>query len=255
MRGWSENSHAISKDRSFPQTSMAAKKGPWSVQDLQGDRVSKKEIIQLLQQQASHQFLEEQKLLGSLKNVAKTSTKDHLVKSYELLLKNQKFKDDKAENVQSKPSKGVGKKPAADSKSTVATAAPPVVEEPPKYSKSVLKRGDKLSYPQRGDTVACWYKGMLEDGTVFDSNLPAGGRKGKSAKPLTFKVGVGKVIKGWDEALMTMSNGEKARLEIESEWAYGKKGLPDGKIYLPDILIACTLSSVEKRATVQIAEH
>uniref|UniRef100_A0A8C4R8C8 peptidylprolyl isomerase n=1 Tax=Eptatretus burgeri TaxID=7764 RepID=A0A8C4R8C8_EPTBU len=241
MRGWSENSHAISKDRSFPQTSMAAKKGPWSVQDLQGDRVSKKEIIQLLQQQASHQFLEEQKLLGSLKNVAKTSTKDHLVKSYELLLKNQKFKDDKAENVQSKPSKGVGKKPAADSKSTVATAAPPVVEEPPKYSKSVLKRGDKLSYPQRGDTVACWYKGMLEDGTVFDSNLPAGGRKGKSAKPLTFKVGVGKVIKGWDEALMTMSNGEKARLEIESEWAYGKKGLPDGKY--PSWTVCCRFLS------------
>ncbi len=33
----------------------------------------------------------------------------------------------------------------------------------------------------------------------------------------------------WDEGLLTMSKGETARLEIESEWAYGKKGLPDSK--------------------------
>lgn len=33
----------------------------------------------------------------------------------------------------------------------------------------------------------------------------------------------------WDEALLTMSKGEKARLEIDPEWAYGKKGLPDSK--------------------------
>lgn len=33
----------------------------------------------------------------------------------------------------------------------------------------------------------------------------------------------------WDEALLTMSKGEKARLEIEPEWAYGKKGQPDAK--------------------------
>lgn len=33
----------------------------------------------------------------------------------------------------------------------------------------------------------------------------------------------------WDEALLTMSKGEKAKLEIEPEWAYGKKGVPDSK--------------------------
>ncbi|CAD7691230.1 unnamed protein product [Nyctereutes procyonoides] len=54
--------------------------------------------------------------------------------------------------------------------------------------------------------------------------------KKKNAKPLSFKVGIGKVIRGWDEALLTMSKGEKARLEIEPEWAYGKKGQPDAKI-------------------------
>ena len=49
-------------------------------------------------------------------------------------------------------------------------------------------------------------------------------KKKKNAKPLSFKVGIGKVIRGWDEALLTMSKGEKARLEIEPEWAYEKKG-------------------------------
>lgn len=37
------------------------------------------------------------------------------------------------------------------------------------------------------------------------------------------------MIRGWDGALLTMSKGEKARLEIEPEWAYGKKGQPDAK--------------------------
>lgn len=33
----------------------------------------------------------------------------------------------------------------------------------------------------------------------------------------------------WDEGLLTMSKGETARLEIDPEWAYGKKGVPDSK--------------------------
>lgn len=86
--------------------------------------------------------------------------------------------------------------------------------------------------------------------TAFVVSVAA--KKKKQAKPLSFKVGVGKVIRGvgsvftsslvyllrlthhllspqWDEALLTMSKGETARLEIEPEWAYGKKGLPDSK--------------------------
>lgn len=40
--------------------------------------------------------------------------------------------------------------------------------------KSVLKKGDKTNFPKKGDTVSCWYTGTLEDGTVFDTNIPAG---------------------------------------------------------------------------------
>lgn len=45
---------------------------------------------------------------------------------------------------------------------------------PPKYTKSVLKKGDKTNFPKKGDTVSCWYTGSLEDGTVFDTNIPTG---------------------------------------------------------------------------------
>lgn len=62
-----------------------------------------------------------------------------------------------------------------------------------------------------------------QDGTVFDTNIQTSSKK-KNAKPLSFKVGIGKVIRGWDEALLTMSKGEKGSgLEIEPEWAYERK--------------------------------
>lgn len=42
---------------------------------------------------------------------------------------------------------------------------------PPKYTKAILKKGDKTNFPKKGDTVSCWYTGSLEDGTVFDTNV------------------------------------------------------------------------------------
>ncbi|RKO91289.1 hypothetical protein BDK51DRAFT_15496, partial [Blyttiomyces helicus] len=81
-------------------------------------------------------------------------------------------------------------------------------------------------YPKKGNTVSCFYTGTLEDGRIFDSNNTGK----KKPVPLKFKVGVGRVIRGWDEALLTMSKGEKAKLYIESEWAYGKKGMPEARI-------------------------
>ncbi|CAI9549054.1 unnamed protein product [Staurois parvus] len=163
----------------------------WSDEQLHGDDLPKKDVIVFLQEHASESFLAEHKLLGNVKNVAKTAKKDHLITAYNKLFE----------------TKG-----------------------PPKYTKFMLKKGDKTNFPKKGDTVHCWYTGTLENGTVFDSNITTSAKKKKATKPLAFKVGVGRVIRGWDEALLTMSKGEKAKLEIESEWAYGKKGQPDAKI-------------------------
>ncbi|KAJ2758026.1 FK506-binding protein 2B, partial [Coemansia nantahalensis] len=97
-----------------------------------------------------------------------------------------------------------------------------------KYEKTLIKKGAGERFPSKGDRVSVFYTGRLADGTVFDSNTQAKGRKPPS--PLVFKVGTGRVIRGWDEALLTMVRGEKARLVIRPEWAYGQRGLDAGGI-------------------------
>jgi len=64
-------------------------------------------------------------------------------------------------------------------------------DEPPKYTKTVLKKGDKVNFPKPGDQVAVKYTGKLDSGFVFDTNTD---KKGKP--PLRFKVGKGIVIRG-----------------------------------------------------------
>ena len=61
--------------------------------------------------------------------------------------------------------------------------------------------------PKKGDQVAVHYTGMLLDGKVFDSSLYRG-------QPLNFAVGIGQVIEGWDEGILLLNEGDKARLVI-----------------------------------------
>ncbi|TPV32920.1 peptidylprolyl isomerase [Paucihalobacter ruber] len=71
--------------------------------------------------------------------------------------------------------------------------------------------------PQKGNKVAVHYKGQLMDGTVFDSSY-------KRNQPLEFQVGVGQVIEGWDEGILLLNEGDKARLVIPSNLGYGSRG-------------------------------
>jgi len=80
----------------------------------------------------------------------------------------------------------------------------------------VHKKGEGPT-PKKGQTVVAHYTGLLEDGTKFDSSHDRG-------KPIEFPVGEGRVIKGWDEAFMTMSKGEKRTLIIPPELGYGERG-------------------------------
>ncbi|XP_061668589.1 peptidyl-prolyl cis-trans isomerase FKBP3 isoform X2 [Syngnathoides biaculeatus] len=197
----------------------------WSDEHLKSDDLPKKDLIKFIQDHAAHSFLTDHKLLGNIKNVAKTAKKEQLVAAYNELFASKRFKGTEPVEDATKQMKAV----KLDEKPKEVKAE--VVDEgPPRFTKSTLKKGDKTNFPKKGDTVSCWYTGTLEDGTIFDTNIPSAARKKKQTKPLSFKVGLGRVIRGWDEGLLTMSKGETARLEIEPEWAYGKKGLPDSKI-------------------------
>lgn len=82
----------------------------------------------------------------------------------------------------------------------------------------VLESGaDGAASPEVSDSVLAHYHGTLIDGTVFDSSVDRG-------QPATF--GLSQVIPGWTEALQLMKVGDKWRLFIPSEMAYGEAGFP-----------------------------
>ena len=75
--------------------------------------------------------------------------------------------------------------------------------------------------PQPGDRITVHYSGTLQNGQKFDSSYDRG-------QPFTFQIGMGRVIKGWDEGVMTMKVGGKRRLIIPPELGYGQRDM--GKI-------------------------
>jgi FKBP-type peptidyl-prolyl cis-trans isomerase len=70
-----------------------------------------------------------------------------------------------------------------------------------------------------GDTVVMNYRGTLLNGTEFDSSF-------KRNQPFTTQIGVGQVIKGWDEGVPGMKVGGKRKLTIPADMAYGARGVP-----------------------------
>ncbi len=82
------------------------------------------------------------------------------------------------------------------------------------YQDLVVGEGDQ---PQTNQVVFVQYTGRLMDGTVFDSSY-------RRNQPFAFRLGVGEVIRGWDEGVATMKVGGKRRLIIPPELAYGSRG-------------------------------
>lgn len=72
-------------------------------------------------------------------------------------------------------------------------------------------------HPSPGKSVKVHYTGWLEDGTKFDSSVDRG-------TPFEFTIGVGQVIPGWDEGVMTMKVGGKRKLIVPSQLGYGAAG-------------------------------
>lgn len=79
--------------------------------------------------------------------------------------------------------------------------------------------GDGKTFPKAGDTVKVHYTGTLASGDKrkFDSSVDRN-------QPFITKIGVGHVIKCWDEGMLQLSVGEKATLHCSSDYAYGSRG-------------------------------
>ena len=107
----------------------------------------------------------------------------------------------------------------------VATICVAGDEENKKANKKQLQIGIKKKVEdckrtsKKGDSLSMHYVGKLEDGTEFDSSV---GRN----QPFEFTLGVGQVIKGWDQGLLDMCEGEKRKLIIPSHLGYGDRGAP-----------------------------
>ncbi|XP_053680081.1 peptidyl-prolyl cis-trans isomerase FKBP2 [Anopheles nili] len=100
----------------------------------------------------------------------------------------------------------------------VGIALVPNVQAEAKLKIGVKKRVENCTVrTKKGDLVHMHYTGTLEDGTEFDSSIPRG-------NPLTFTLGMGQVIKGWDQGLLGMCEGEKRKLVIPPELGYGERG-------------------------------
>jgi len=91
------------------------------------------------------------------------------------------------------------------------------------YIETTKGQGEKV---KAGQKVSVHYTGTFTDGTKFDSSFDRN-------KPLEFVVGQNQVIKGWDEGLMLMNKGAKAKLIIPAALAYGDRGAGSIPPYTP----------------------
>lgn len=105
-----------------------------------------------------------------------------------------------------------------------------IVKTTPSGLKYLITQPSLKQKPLAGDTLLVNYTGSTMDGKVFDSSIQAEAQKaglnqpGRKYEPLQVIVGTGTVIKGWDEGLLLLNEGSKAKLIIPSDLGYGSEG-------------------------------
>lgn len=96
-----------------------------------------------------------------------------------------------------------------------------------------------MSQVKKGSMVAVFYTGMFKDGTVFEKNI--------GQAPLKFKVGKGKVIKGFENAVMGMKLGQTKTAVFKPAEAYGPTD--------PDLISTISLSEIPTETEVTIGRE
>lgn len=107
--------------------------------------------------------------------------------------------------------------------------------------------------PQPGDLVSVHYVGTLADGTEFDNSYTRG-------QPITFPLGQGQVIPGWDEGIALLTVGSKATLVIPPDLAYGEQGAggvipPDATLTFEVELVSVSAGSPDAPQSVDDADY
>jgi peptidylprolyl isomerase len=125
------------------------------------------------------------------------------------------------------------RKPAA----AAPAAAWPVITTPSGLTVVMTHRANGRR-PAPGDTVLVHYTGMLTNSKKFDSSYDRG-------EPIAFTLGVGQVIKGWDEGIALLGVGDEAVLVIPPALGYGAKGA--GGVIPPDATLVFMVSLVDIR--------
>ncbi|KAH7655482.1 Peptidyl-prolyl cis-trans isomerase Fpr3/Fpr4-like protein [Dioscorea alata] len=101
------------------------------------------------------------------------------------------------------------------------------------FEKQVLKAGNGAT-PLRGQSVTVHCTGFGKDG---DLSKKFWSTKDPGQQPFTFKIGMGSVIKGWDEGVIGMQLGEIARIQCSPDYGYGPNGFPAWGILPNSVLV------------------
>lgn len=106
-------------------------------------------------------------------------------------------------------------------------------EEPPAglHVETIREGAGALITP--GSNIEAHYLGQIWNGQMFDNSYDRG-------QPFTFRVGVGMVIRGWDEGLIGVREGSRVVLSIPAELGYGSAGVPSAGIKGGDTLVFVT---------------
>lgn len=120
-------------------------------------------------------------------------------------------------------------------------ASTEAVNQPVQLAAEILQEGTGDAQVKAGDSITVHYTGWLANGTKFDSSLDRG-------QPFTVTAGVGQVISGWDQGVLGMKVGEKRKLTIPANLAYGEAGL--GEVIPPnsDLTFEVELLSINSSA-------
>ena len=130
---------------------------------------------------------------------------------------------------------GKGEFPVEDQK-VIAEKWPGAETTPSGLKYVVNKAGDGGDRPPAGSRVKAHYTGTLLTGSKFNNSHDRG-------KPFEFKVGVGQVIRGWDEAFQDMTRGEKRTLIIPPQLGYGSRGA--GGLIPPDATLVFDVELID----------